>query len=260
MTRIKNDMLNKEIGARVKILAKENGDKAEVLANCLFCTKEQISRYYNGHCTISRDRITILAKRWNIREEYLLCEDDFKTNDELYAVLKENNIKNMQHAIDYLESLGLYLKPYTKLHCSLTSFKKHIDELKPYIKKDAFEKLMKQYDFNLPNDEFYKKYFSERCSVELFKPLPHLPFLDKENISKGEHIPHATFIQAGDENNILQQNYNVNLGFAVYYQNKFIRTICVDNLQEFIEQLDNYTKCTIETLLIGKQYRFRLFQ
>lgn len=260
MTRTKNDMLNKKIGLRVKILAKENGDKADALAKYLFCTKEQISRYYNGHCTISRDRISMLAKRWNVREEYLLCEDDFKTNDELYAISKANNIKDMQHAIAYLESLGLYLKPHTELHCSLTGFKRYLEKLKPYIKKESLEKLMKQYDFNLSNSEFRKKYFYERCLVELFKPLPESPFLDKENISKDEHIPHATFVQPGDENNILKENYNINLGFTVYYQNKFIRRISVNELQDFIKQLDCYAKCTIETLLIGERYSFHVFE
>lgn len=250
MTHKKDDMLNKKIGYRIKSLAKENGDTAQKLSEPLFCTKEQISRYYNGHCTISDDRISILAKRWRVREEYIRCEDDFKTNEELYFAVNENDIKNMQSAISYLESLDLHLKPYSSLHCSLTALKKNIDTLKPYIKQSSLDALMEKYDFSLASCEFHREYFFEDCLVELCKALPNHIFLQKDRISKNEHVAHATFIQVADDNNLLQQNYNVNLGFLVYYKNTFIKKITVSDLQEFVKQLDNYAKCTIETLLI----------
>lgn len=249
MTNPEKKMLHLKIGQRLKMLAKEHGYTREDMSEKLNYSCGHISRFYNGSIEVPDNVASVLAETWGIRKEYILCEDDFKTDNEMYLYLNETSIKDMQIAMDYLKTIGLVLRPYTVLSCSLTALYRHLSKIKSYIKESEIQRLQSEYNFELSSEEFSKDYFSVDCNIELSSPLPGMPFLCLDNISKTSIQDDITLLHCSDENNPIAENCEITLYFKVYYHDELIRNISIEDLQKFIKKLDMYSKCTIETIL-----------
>lgn len=254
MTNSREKMLHLKIGQRLKQLAKEHGFTREDMSEKLNYSCGHISRFYNGSIELPDNVASVLSETWGIRKEYILCKDDFKTDDEMYLYLNETSIKDMQIAIDYLKTLGLVLRPYTTLSCSLTALYRHLSQIRNYIKESEIQRLQGEYNFELSPEVFSKTYFSVDCNVELSSPFSGLPFLCIENISKTSVQDEITLLHCSDENNPITENCRVTLYFKVYYHDEMIRTIGIEDLQKFIKKLDMYSKCTIETILFDSSF------
>lgn len=254
MTNTEKKMLHQKIGQRLKKLAKEHGFTREDMAEKLNYSCGHISRFYKGTIEIPDNVAQTLSELWTIRKEYILCEDDFKTDEEMYSYMNETSIKEMQAAIDYLKTLDITFRPCTVLTCPLTTLYRHWTQLKEYIKVSETERLRKEYDFNLPSEEFHKTYFSEECYIELSAPLPGMPYLQVEEVSKNSEQKSLLNIWCSDENNFLGVNCEIALFFKIYHHNKEVRRISVHGLQEFVRKLDAYSKCTVETILFDSQF------
>lgn len=243
-----------EMGKRLKQLAKEHGATREDMAEILNYSCGHISRFYSGITEIPDNVAQTLSELWNIRKEYILFEDDFKTDEEMYLYMNENSIKEMQATLAYLRTLGVTIRPCTVLKCSLTSLYKNLAQLQDYIKESEIERLRNEYDFDLPSAEFFRTYFSQQCCVELSSPLPRTPFLELERVSKNSKQESFIYTQCSDDNNLLGVNYEVVLFFHICYQGNMIRDIDIYGLQKFVKKLDAYSKCTIETILFDLQF------
>lgn len=254
MASTNNEMLHLKMGARLKWLAKENGLTREELGEITGYSSGHISRFYNGKSEIPDNMAQILSELWNVRKEYILCEDDFKTDEQMYSYLNENSIKEMQAAIEYLKTLGIVFRPCTVLSCDLTSLYRHWAQMQDFIKRDEIEQLQKKYNFNLSSAEFHKAYFSEQCRVELSSPLPDTPFLTLENVSKSSKQESMIIIDSSNKNNPLGTGCEINLFFKVYQNDKLVRSITMYDLQDFIKKLDNYSKCSVETILLDPYF------
>lgn len=254
MTSKSKEMLHLEMGARLKWLAKENGLTREKLGEITGYSSGHISRFYNGKSEIPDNMAQTLSELWNIRKEYILCEDDFKTDEQMYRSLNESSIKEMKATMEYLKTLGIVFRPCTVLSCYLTSLYKHWAQMQDYIKRDEIERLQKKYNFNLPSTEFHKAYFSEQCHVELSSPLPDTPFLTLEDVSKSSRQESMIILDSSSGSNPLGTGCEINLFFKVYQDNKLVRSITVYDLQDFIKKLDSYSKCTVDTILLDPQF------
>lgn len=254
MTNQEKGMLHLKTGERLKKLAKEHGFTRENLSEKINYSCGHISRFYNGTIEIPDSVASVLAELWHMRKEYILGEDDFKTDEEMYLYLNEISIKDMQSAIDYLKTLGLTLRPYTTLSCSLTALYKYLSQIKSYIKESEIQRLQSEYNFELPPKEFSKAYHSVDCNVELSSPFPGTSFLRTENMSKTSAQDDMILLSCSDENNPIGENCFITLYFKVYYHDKLIRSIGIHDLQEFIKKLDMYSKCTIETILFDNNF------
>lgn len=257
MTNMSNKMLHAEKGQRLKQLAKENGLTRDEMGIILNFSPGHITRFYNGEYELPEDSAEKLSKLWGIRKEYIQCIDDFRTDEEIYKYSNETSIKEMQAAINYLETLGLVLRPCTLLCCPVTALYKKLGEISDYVNESEMTRLRSRFDFELPSKDFYTKYFSEWCDIELAAPLPDVPFLDMANVSKQANIDTDKEIYCGEpRGKIIGANYSVTLAFRVYYNKKWIGQIDVNGLQEFIKELDAFTKCTIETLFPRRAVRY----
>lgn len=254
MTKPKKKMLHSKMGQRLKQLAKEHNLTREDMSELINYSCGHISRFYNGTIKIPDNAAQILSNLWNIRKEFILCEDDFRTDEDIYLSLNENSVKDMQITIEYLKTLGLVLRPYTTLTCPLTALYRHFSQIQSYIKESEIQRLQHKYNFELPSEEFSKTYFTEECTVELSSPLPTIPFLHTEKISKISNQTCTVLLHNSDKNNLMGVNCEITLFFKVYYHNELLRTINTHDLQEFIKKLDIYSKCTIETILFDKNF------
>lgn len=104
----KTDLHNQETGKRLKECRSELGFTQERLAKEANFTKQFISALENGKSlTVATARR--LAAVLHVRMEYLLCEDNYKTIDELQE--RQNTTSTYSHQLCFLffETLGFSL-------------------------------------------------------------------------------------------------------------------------------------------------------
>ena len=103
---MKSKNISKECGKRLKECIKESGMTSKELAeNCNY-VPQYISQIINGKRNMSLQAAKSFAKVLSVREEYLLCEDDYKTDSD---ILVDNNNPTsfyLSTAYRYLTSIG----------------------------------------------------------------------------------------------------------------------------------------------------------
>lgn len=106
----RDDITNIEIGKRLRQEAKRNGYTNQMVADLInYSSSKQISPIYSGKKAIDNDRIEKLANAFNVRKEYLLCEDDFPTENDILKNINEADAKVFFSVFSFLRSLGFII-------------------------------------------------------------------------------------------------------------------------------------------------------
>jgi len=105
---IKNE-LNSEQGKRLKSCIKEKQLTQTEFANITGYTKQYISNICVGKKNLSLESARTFSKILNVREEYLLCEDDIKTEKELEKMWHDKFDLSDNLALHLLELAGYTL-------------------------------------------------------------------------------------------------------------------------------------------------------
>lgn len=82
---------------------------------------QSISRFFSKKSTTPFTRYAELADLWNVREEYLFCDDDFRTEEDLLNAAGAVLDKRTQTHIELLKLLGYEVK--ARLYLSALSYK-----------------------------------------------------------------------------------------------------------------------------------------
>ena len=131
---MKKDLdLNKKRGQRLKECREAARMTQENLAEITDYSVQTVSYIENGKRGMSKESAYTFAKYLNVRMEYLLCDDDFKTVEDIYydAVAferLENNIGDALSENGYLISkwLGKKLGEYTEAESEIYNVDKYI--------------------------------------------------------------------------------------------------------------------------------------
>lgn len=170
-------------GEKIKRMYKEFKADTKELSKITPYTVQHINNIANSRRSMTREAAHIFAEKLHVDEDYLLTSE-YKTSEEMHSFIKSKGMQDMSAVLNYLESIGLKLKPINSLECPLTSLYKNIDILSPYIDPSSLEQLKQKYDFTLDTKDFYKKYYFEYCSVKLSSMLPDAPFLKTNDLTK----------------------------------------------------------------------------
>lgn len=103
--------LNTECGKRLKQCLEESSMTQIELANLSGFTQQYISNIVVGKKPMTDKAAKLFAKHLNIRREYLLCEDDFKTCEDEENARKDISCKDCYCVINYLQSLNISVVP-----------------------------------------------------------------------------------------------------------------------------------------------------
>lgn len=260
MTNSTKQMLSTQRGLRLKALMKENKEKQETIALALGYAKESISRFCTGKQLLPDTAAEILAKRWDIREEYIKCIDDFKTDLELLNCAEIQNRDDFLCQKKYLETLGFNISLTYTLSCYKTGVYRHKETLLPFLREDSYNEVINDPDFLLSPKEFFKKCHSKYCCYFLKRPLDKAIEQKIESLHK-ETIFHDdpryewmcdTYLISSDESPT-GQNCEFDVSYSVIYNGKNIGAFELREIQELFKIIDAYTKFTIETLLVDKR-------
>lgn len=154
--------LNHETGKRLKECLKNNHITQSDLAQKSGYTPQYISYIVTGRKKLSTDAAIAFAKILNIRPEYLLCHDDFKTDVEALWRPHKNRIR-LSECVDFLieyngyEWISSFISNWGDL-----DFSPYTDEIKTYsdlIKRggEYSHNVLKQgqpyYEFKTPSGD-----------------------------------------------------------------------------------------------------------
>lgn len=250
----KEEKINPIQGRRLKECLKNVRLTQRALSTMTSYTVQHINNIANSKRSMTREAAHIFSSILHVDEDYLLGISDYKNSDEMRAYLDNIGRTNMHRVLDYLETLGLTFKPSNSLFCTVTAIYRNIDTLAHYINPKSLELLKQQYDFTLNSEIFLKKYLGRHVIVELTSSLPNMPFLRKEDLTKGDKVlPPADSDVFFDEylvdQDFLKENAEVTISFNVYYKGESIKQISENELHAFIKKLDAFSLCTIENVL-----------
>lgn len=93
--------LNKEVGNRLRDCLKDSNLTQKQLAELTGYTPQYISNIIVGKKKLSIEAARNISRKLNVREKYLLCEDDYKTEGEMWKKRHElfNDKKNLLDSI-----------------------------------------------------------------------------------------------------------------------------------------------------------------
>lgn len=253
--------LQKRQGKRLKELAREHHYKNSQMMSFLGYENEKtVSALYSGRQKIKSDHIKDLANLFGVRENYLLCVDDWKTEDDMISKIHIKDIEEYRIKIDYLRSLGLQIEPSITSLLSPSTIYKNMDLITPYLTDETLSDLNNRFDFSLPYIDFCSEYFDvQNFPVTWRRPVDDLSFSFDDiglNTKIGEVYPFGfdfvsdnLFVPSDDSR--LKVNVSYSLKYNVTYKESSIcRGVSISTFQKFIQKMDAFTECAIKTLLI----------
>ena len=106
---MKQEELNKLVGERLRKCIKEKNIKQSELASLSNFTEQHISKLVKGKSKLTTETARILARILEVRIEYLLYEDDFKTEFDRFSLYLKNIEDIHVNICNLLESKGYRL-------------------------------------------------------------------------------------------------------------------------------------------------------
>lgn len=260
MTSERKKMLNYKIGQRFKELIKEFDGKQEVTAKYLDYHTTSISRFCNGHEPLPDDAIEKVSQKWGIREEYIKCIDDFKTDADLLNSIEIQNSQEFLYQKAYLETLGLEIHLKYTLFCPMVSVYRYKDLLLPFMCEESVIQIEDNPDFSLPSKDFHRKHRGEDYVLYLKKPLTKEIEASIGTPTKNSTINSCYDSKFSSEGHFvipattspIQTNCIFSVWFTVHYNGTFLGYYEIIDIQKVFKIIDAHTKSMIETLLVNE--------
>lgn len=244
-------------GDRICELMKEKQETATSMIEFLcYANVKSLSPFRTGKKKLSEDQLERLAKRWNVRKEYLNCEDDFKTDADLEKYVRKDDLESFKACQKYLESLGLRFRPCFLESCEPFDFllNGNYYRIEPYLSDDTKKELSK-YDFNLSPIQFQIKY-PQTTGLDLvrlkWKNDPAKIGFDDIGLNGGtidtyQEVASLPVLASGS----LYNSFGYEVYYKVVYKEKEIMLISIKDTQDFFQQVRNFSECVINSLLIN---------
>ena len=249
-----NKKLNYKCVERLKQCIEESHMTQKELSERTSYTAQYISNIIHGKRNASSDALITFAKALNVRKEYLLCEDDYKTAEDERKALRISDIESIGSALSYIKSLGYTLRSEYIATASILMLHPIFRKTKDFIIKDDFERLNKKYDFSLTHEKFVQLYGVEQeISDESFRVNADFPGLPNSLNSRSNYA--NFFCVSAFFEPCCERLYfcTVNPVYKLYKDNQYIKSIFHRELLRFLDILDNFTKCTVENILLNQR-------
>ena len=142
---------SKKIGERLREQANNRrisvGDMCGILG---YQDVQNVYAAYSGNFKTIPSWVDRICKEWDLRREYVLCLDDYETQEKLFSVLlKDADMKNDAPFFEYLQSIGVKLSFELCWSTDEECFFEECDNMKHFLKEcDIFlyEQVFSSYD------------------------------------------------------------------------------------------------------------------
>lgn len=245
-------------GKRLKEEAKRHGmtcpDMAELLGYSL--DGKQISAIYSGYRKLSDDRFATLSKTWGVREDYLRCNDDWRTDEDALAAAHLSDTEHFSTCLKYLESLGV--------HCSL-----RLSSLMPLIQIEQQWDLIANHLTEKSRAEVLANpYFSTPWSAEKINdrihqikiywntPPDNIPLVSESQIGVEGNASSAFIVS--NSKSVLGYTTGYGVEFSVTYKDKYYGEFPISQLQAFVQRLNAVTDALVIDMF-GNTRNYEIF-
>lgn len=250
--------LNNLCGERLRQCLEASHMTQKELSEQTNYSAQYISYIVTGKRSASAEALIIFAKVLNVRKEYLLCEDDYRTIEEEQQALRISDKKNIEYVLKYLDFLGYSFQPRYTIQLDICTLYFCFNDIKKYIITDDLEMLNNKYDFSLSIEDFCQIYGTEQgISHETISVKPSFPGIQQylDSRSEGAEINqrYTSFDFSGCYAMADAFYCYINSKYILYQNNEYIKSVSHKELLRFLDILDNYVKCTIENLLLNQR-------
>lgn len=126
---MKLEKLNSVCAERLRKCIDNSGMKDKDVAKEAGFTPQHISNLVNGKARLTADTARILSSVLKVKEDYLLGEDDYPTNSDMYRAMIKEMQKKEQMYIELIEKYGYKIIGTGESEWkTINIFKEHIEE------------------------------------------------------------------------------------------------------------------------------------
>lgn len=238
------------LGKRLKEEAKRHNEKNVTMAYILsYKNANTISEFYSGNRKLSDDRYEILCKRWGVRKEYLMCEDEWRTAEDMLIGISIKDIESFRLSIKYIESLGYRVRDIMTMTLPVRTIYSDLSIISECLPETELNRIMQEYDFTLDYKTFVKNYSLKSEKLVIKKSLDKLPIDDMSSIGKntslGDLFGH---VLVPADKSILGINTEYSLMFQIEKSDNESFSITASDLQSILKRIDRFTKFFLDDL------------
>ena len=236
-------------GDRLRELIDDNKDTVTDVAEALFMTRQNVYNYINGKSLISESDALILAERWNVLPDYLLGKINYATEEELYVIAPERDLKEYKSIISFLERFEIKLIPSVFWVCDEAGFRKGFWKLKGHLTEEALNRA-NDTDFFvteiIPTTEHWKTRYFELKDTSILK--------EKNLFDSVATLTHKTNA-VKDGRNLFSESIadffddftsRVEIRYKVVYKGEEIGVSTIERIQSLISFIDKMLSIIIE--------------
>lgn len=102
--------VNSEMKKRIKDEMRRNGQKNTDIAEYLRMEPGSFSRILNGRAPLAQEYLKMLVELWDVRSNYLMCIDNYRTDDEIFKRRGEKRTAKTNAARELLKVIGFEIE------------------------------------------------------------------------------------------------------------------------------------------------------
>lgn len=163
-------------GQRVKHEAQNKGYTNQDIADLLhYSSSKQISPFYSGRQQFSDGQLEILSNALGVRKNYLLCMDNYRTDNDVIEGETELLKSKYQYTFSFLRSIGFVVEYVISDNLTPRDIYNQLDT----AHKNMFWEEIRKDDLSATEEEIFS--YLEGYSV-------HATILDKDDMQKIEYL------------------------------------------------------------------------
>lgn len=184
-----------------------------------------------------------LARLWGVREEYLRCEDDFRTDADIERAGGVQRTHDIEVHIQYLETLGYIMKPRLLLHISPEW---HSDGIKcSPIDSETWELIkptLMDGALDMPINEERTRTLADWDGEEVI-PAWFTSFIPVKQTVHGSLNDGYQFVDSPDAVDQIE-GVQYTLEYLIYEGDKLVAQMTMLQLRDLFDRIDDYARLT----------------
>ncbi|MCI6093251.1 helix-turn-helix domain-containing protein [bacterium] len=214
--------LNKNCGKRLKECIKDKGMTQKDLSVKSHFTIQYISNIVTGKKPMTITAAKIFSECLGVSESYLLCECDYKTNEEAERAQMESDTRASGYCMTYLDSIGIHIRFFDAFPKNGILKSDQAKNILCTSKEEFFqqyEESTNSYDKHVSENTFVEirsnNYDVVLCPITLFNLLPTIEFFTNaivenflDNLQCNYHNLHVNLSNPDHEVKIANEKFH----------------------------------------------------
>lgn len=202
--------------------------------------ESRVSEIFTGaNRNMKEYRFYALCKHWGVRPQYLMCDDNFRTEDAYYTAMNTKRDASMDLHLQYLGLLGYTMEPRIFVSTTPSVLKKIWLKLKPTLTAETLGLVIDAHS-NLTLGGWDGV---SELPQHVFNSLYAKTVLDASMQTEKHPLGGRIFYSDVDGEAVYYLEYRF------YKDGRFVIGLPVSEMMEFNKIMDNYSRLSFETFI-----------